>query len=108
MGIHNVGPMSVYALHGLAARGVPVEPALRFPQQLREDDLEGADLIIALKESEHRPLLAHGSLHCPDRVKRWDIDDLDRATPENTLAETDQELKSLVRWLSGNGHGPQA
>jgi protein-tyrosine phosphatase len=106
LGIDNVGPISAHAVRGLAVRGIPVTPAVRFPQQLREDDLEEADLIVALKESEHRPLLARRYPLWPDRVEYWHIDDLDRAAPEDALAEIDREIRDLVQRLSRNGHGP--
>jgi len=106
LGIHNVGPISVHALRGLAARGIPIAPVVRFPQQLREGDLEEADLIVALKESEHRPLLAQRFPLWPDRVEYWQVDDLDRAAPEVALAEMDREARNLIQRLSRNGHGP--
>jgi low molecular weight protein-tyrosine phosphatase len=105
LGIHNVGPISVHALRGLAARGIPVAPVARFPQQLREDDLEEADLIVALRESEHRPLLAQRFPLWPDRVEYWRVDDLDRVAPEDALNEMDREARNLVQRLSRNGHG---
>jgi protein-tyrosine phosphatase len=106
LGIDNVGPISVHTVDGLAARSIAVGLAVRFPQQLRETDLEEAELIVALKESEHRPLLARRHPHWPDRVEYWHIDDLDGAGPEHALARMDQEIRNLVRRLSRNGHGP--
>src|SRR5207248_2940316 len=56
-GINNVGPISADTLRGLEALGIPAEAYLRAPRQVVEDELEQADLIVALKEAEHRPLL---------------------------------------------------
>jgi protein-tyrosine phosphatase len=98
--------MSVHAIHGLAVRGISVEPATRFPQQLSEHELQRSDLIIALNEDEHRPLLPQRYPLWADRVKYWHIDDLDRSTPDDALARVDQNVKSLVRRLWRNGYGP--
>ena len=56
----NVGPISEHAIAGLQERGVPLaEP--RMPQVASEADLDESQLIIALKEAEHRPLVLGAS-----------------------------------------------
>ena len=57
LGLRNEGPISKHALQGLEARGVSVGKTIRPPMQLKEEELEGANLIVALKEEEHRKLL---------------------------------------------------
>src|SRR4030095_15645761 len=59
LGAYNRGPISPYALEGLRARGLTLGLGVRFPQQVQEDDFVRATRIIALDETEHRPLLAH-------------------------------------------------
>jgi len=54
-GINNVGPLSPFALKALEERGLVAKDSKRFPQQCAVIDLESADLIVALMESEHRP-----------------------------------------------------
>src|SRR5690348_82245 len=56
-GVLNVGPMSSDALGRLQALGIPTEGHLRLPLPVTETDLRRADLVIAVKEAEHRPLL---------------------------------------------------
>ena len=57
MGTANRGPISLYALAGLAERNIfPSEP-YRNPLQCTEADLGRADYNVALQESEHRPLM---------------------------------------------------
>ena len=48
------GPISMRAVEGLKARGIPIPSISRCPQQVSEADLAWADLIVALQESEHR------------------------------------------------------
>jgi protein-tyrosine phosphatase len=57
LGVNNVGPISAAAAARLAQLGIPLDGYLRLPRQVEEADLGGADLIIALKGDEHRPLL---------------------------------------------------
>ena len=53
----NVGAISLFALQALNDRSI--SPAERFPVVCTIDDLEAADRVIALKEAEHRLLLAN-------------------------------------------------
>jgi protein-tyrosine phosphatase len=56
-GIDNVGPLSRFALEALAERGLVAQGAHRLPQQCTAIDLTTADHIVALDQSEHRPLM---------------------------------------------------
>jgi protein-tyrosine phosphatase len=105
LGVHNVGPISTHTLEALAARGIVLPEPIGHPEQVQEQDLSGADLIVALKEAEHRPLLQQRYPQWPDRVQYWHVDDLDRAAPEEALASIEQEIQKLVQRLSQNGHG---
>lgn len=55
---HNIGPISRFTLEGLADRRIPQSETPRNPIRLEESDLIRAARILALKESEHRPMLA--------------------------------------------------
>src|SRR5690242_8514602 len=54
----NVGPISKYAVDALAARGISCTSMARNSMHCFEEDLKHADIVIALKEAEHRPMLA--------------------------------------------------
>src|ERR1043166_7931262 len=57
-GVNNVGAMAVSAIKALEALGVQAPNAVsRLPAQVTSDDLERAALIVALKHTEHLPLL---------------------------------------------------
>lgn len=103
-GIYNVGPISAHAVQRLKSTGIALDANPRFPLQALETDLADADLIVALKESEHRSLLAERYPQWPDRVEYWHIDDLDIALPGDALAEIEQKVAGLVKRLSRNGH----
>src|SRR5438552_2160423 len=86
-GIWNVGPISPYTLRALEVRQIPCPDPLRDPLHCFENDLSGADLIVALKEAEHQPLLAKHFAGWEDRVEYWHVHDLDGAMPDEALAE---------------------
>ena len=100
LGISNIGAISADAISGLAARNIFIGGNTRFPIQLEEKDLEEADLIIGLKEAEHRPLLEERFPAWPDKVEYWQIDDLNIAAVEDTLTHIDEEVKRLILRLS--------
>jgi protein-tyrosine phosphatase len=57
-GVNNVGPMALSAVRALEARGLrAVAESGRFPIQVTVDDFAAAHWVVALKESEHLPLL---------------------------------------------------
>ena len=98
--IDNVGPISSHAVRGLEARGIRLNGAVRFPKQVDEQDLEAADLVIALDEVEHRLFLQERYPLWPDKVGYWHVHDLALAFPADALAEIEREVKRLIARLS--------
>lgn len=95
----NVGPISRHAVERLHALNVPMNGNSRFPRQLCEADLATADLVIGLKESEHRRLLVDLFPAWAERVEYWHIDDLDCAGPEAALTVLEDEVRALANRL---------
>jgi len=98
--VYGHGPISVYTLRRLKALGMPVEGEPREPRQLTLEDLETADLVVAVKESEHRPMMLDQFPEWADRIEYWHIDDLDCATPEESLPLCEAHLEALVERLA--------
>lgn len=98
-GVNNVGPMSRATVERLMALGIPLEPYVRFPQRLTEADLAAADLVVALKEAEHRPLMTERFPAWVERVEYWAVHDLDVTTPVVALPEIEQRVRELVARL---------
>ena len=96
----NIGPISGYAVHGLEQRGIHLDGNIRLPVQVTEQDLGRANLIIALKEAEHRRMLAEQFPAWVERVEYWHVHDLDCAEPEDALAELEREVVALSLRLS--------
>ncbi|MCU0447888.1 MAG: low molecular weight phosphatase family protein [Microscillaceae bacterium] len=98
-GSQNVGEISRFALAGLVARGIHhTQP--RFPQKLELLDLQSSQVIIALKESEHRKLMKAQFSDWEDRTEFWHIHDLDMAMPEEALPELEKAIQNLLLHLS--------
>ena len=95
----NVGAVSAYAVGRLQAHGIAVDRNTRFPIQLQAEDLTWADLIIALDEVEHRPLLEKHFPALAHRVEYWQVHDLERASPDEALSMIEREIGSLIRRL---------
>lgn len=94
------GVISPYAIDALQAMRLTCESVNRPPTQLSQDDLSSADRIIALKEAEHRPLLAARYAGWEDRVSYWHIHDLDGALPAVALKEVEFQVRQLIDELS--------
>jgi protein-tyrosine phosphatase len=97
---NNIGPISRVAQHRLATQGIHLPADIRFPVQLLEPDLLAADLIIAMKEVEHRPMFAERFPVWTDRAEYWHIDDVDYARPEDALAALERNVRQLIDRLS--------
>jgi protein-tyrosine phosphatase len=69
---------------------------MRDPMHCCEDDLKCADLVVALKEAEHRPLLAAHFTGWEDRVEYWHVHDLDGSGPEEALGQIEKLVGELV------------
>lgn len=98
-GTGNVGPISPYTLKELERRQLqPLAPD-RSPTPCTEQDLQQADLIIALKEEEHRPLLSQRYPGWQDKVIYWNILDVDQAHPASALPEIAGKVEALMTSL---------
>lgn len=99
-GTWNVGPISPHTLRGLAGREIACAKPMREPIHCCHADLSDANLVIALKEAEHRPLLAAHFSGWDQRVEYWHVHDLDAATPDVALSEIEQRVRALTERLA--------
>ena len=102
VGMYNVGPISKDTLAHLKEIGIACEEA-RDPKQCAIAELEKADLIVALKEMEHRPLLSKRYPGWADRVEYWHVHDLDFAGAHEALPQIREHVIELVERLKKNG-----
>jgi predicted translation initiation factor SUI1 len=96
-GLNNVGPMARSAIDALQALGVRIGPeCARFPVQVTADELAAADCVIALKQTEHLPLLQERYAARAECVQFWHIDDAPEA-----LSLIEREVMGLVARMLG-------
>ncbi|MBY0229196.1 MAG: hypothetical protein K2W96_07970 [Gemmataceae bacterium] len=102
-GAGNVGPLSPMVLEALAERRlVAKEACARMPMPLALEDLQRADRVVALLESEHAPLLAERWPGWETKAEYWHVEDAPGALP---LIE--REVMGLVaRLLTGAPRPP--
>lgn len=95
----NFGPMSKHARRALEARGVAIQGGERRAQKAGDEDFAAADLVIALDESEHRPLMDSRFPKYAERVRYWNVHDIGGATPEDATAQIDLFVRKLIEEL---------
>ena len=96
LGVNNVGPISLQALARLQELAVTMPDHLRFPQQVTEQDLQEATLIIALDRTEHEPYVTKRLPAWIDRVVYWDVADLHALTASEALGLIETALDELI------------
>jgi len=97
------GDLSPWTEIALRSRGI--ERSLTGPTRvtLREEDLLRASRAIALKESEHRPMMREQFPAWEDRVEYWSVHDLDFASPEEALPQIEARVLAMVDEFSRRG-----
>jgi protein-tyrosine phosphatase len=99
LGTSNVGPIYPRVLDQLKALGYLAESEPRLPARLEMADLEAADLVIALNESEHRPLMSQQFERWTDQIQYWDVPDLHFMRAEEAFSRIEMRTTSLVQRL---------
>jgi len=100
-GMNNVGPISPVVLRGLEERGLIARASNRYPQQCAIADLEAADCIVALNESEHRPLMLDRFAGWVALTEYWKVSDVECVPPSIALAMIDRQIEVLLDRLQG-------
>ncbi|MGA2256652.1 MAG: low molecular weight phosphatase family protein [Thermoguttaceae bacterium] len=101
----NIGPISHHAVDALQLRGIPLEDQPREPKALTLIDLAEADLVVAVKEAEHRTMMAEQFPLWKDRIVYWHVDDLDCAEAHESLPHLENQIDALVERLrTVDGH----
>ena len=95
-----IGPISEYAVSALDTLGIELTAEHREPRQLTETDLSQSHLVIAVKESEHRPMMADQFPVWQDSVEYWHVHDLDCAEPDVALPALELQVRDLVDRLA--------
>ncbi|MDY6901198.1 MAG: low molecular weight phosphatase family protein [Cyanobacteriota bacterium] len=99
-GVNNVGAISKYAVEALKKRGINIITEERFPQSAIVEDFQKFDLIIAVDEHEHRPLMEERFTQWIDSIEYWLIHDIDKTSPQEALEELEKKVRELIKGLA--------
>ena len=95
----NPGPMASSAALRLARKGIITGQYIRFPARAVERDFDQSDLVIGLKETEHRRYMQDHFDSWTDRIEYWEIHDVDVDPPSKTLPILEKRVEELVEKL---------
>lgn len=96
----NKGPLSPFAAEALSRWDIVLAAENRHPQAVLIEDLAEADLVVALKEAEHRPLTQSQFPDWVERFEYWHIDDVDVAPAEIALPILAEHVQALITRLA--------
>jgi protein-tyrosine phosphatase len=88
------GDLSPHTSLGLKQRGIDRSFTGATRVALRESDLRRASHIIALDESEHRPMIHEQFPAWEGSITFWSVPDVDRQTAERALIEIERRVLS--------------
>jgi low molecular weight protein-tyrosine phosphatase len=95
-GMDNIGPLSPFVLEALEQRGLRAQGAQRLPRQCAAADFAAAGHIVALDESEHRPLLRERFPAWESRTEYWQVGDVEVVAPKIALRAIDRQIDALL------------
>jgi protein-tyrosine phosphatase len=95
----NIGPMSRFTLKALQAKAIQPEGIERAPRPCDLVDFDQAQLVIALKEAEHRPMIERRFPAVASRVSYWHVDDIEFVDPAIALALIENHVRELIATL---------
>ncbi|MHB0875474.1 MAG: arsenate-mycothiol transferase ArsC [Anaerolineae bacterium] len=106
LAIHLIeGDLSPYAAAALDERGITRDCTGPTRVALTAGDLERAGRVIALHESEHRPLIEEQFPHWANRITYWPVGDLDECEPAFALGEIARRVQALLADLDHTAAG---
>ena len=92
----NVGPMAPEAISALQNRGVTIDPAsLSAPKQVTEADLDAADVVVAVDEAAHRPMVQQQFPAWEDRIRFWTVKDRGEEDGGDPIAQLEHRVQQL-------------
>lgn len=97
----NPGPMSQDTIRALQRMGISVDEHLRMPIRVTDTDFASNEVIVAVKEAEHHPMIQREFPTWLDKVEFWHVHDLDCSSPVETFTHLDLEVAGLLERLAG-------
>ena len=105
--VDNVGPISSHVLSGLRDRGYRPRHHERYPCAVTAAAFPGFARIVAMDDSEHRPMIEGRFTEHAGRVEYWNVPDTGALDPERALAALEDGVRTLIEECAGD-HGLRA
>ena len=95
---YNPGELSIHTIEALAELGVAIKKPYREPRQF--DPRRHSEMrLIALSESEHRPMVTRLFPEVLPQVEFWKVEDVDFESPEKAVALMRQSVEDCIEDL---------
>lgn len=95
--------LSPHAAERLVAQAVARSLTRHEPELVNDLDLAESCMVVALYEKEHRPMMRDRFPRWSDRIRYWQVPDIDEVVPAEALSAIEIEVENLVRQLQ-SGH----
>lgn len=95
--------LSHFTVKRLDEREIPLHHTGSKPQRVELEDLAEASLVVAMHATEHRPMIQSRFPEWLDRVRYWNVPDIDEISADVALPVIESEVDRLVRSLH-SGH----
>jgi len=105
LAIHLVPPeflLSPQTHEHLMARNMALRHTAPDRTQLSEEDLDASEVIIALKDDEHRPMIRTMFPGWEERIIFWDVGDQPEVAPDVGLGAIEKLVGALIEDLGGS------
>jgi protein-tyrosine phosphatase len=96
----NPGAMSCYTSARLEHHGIPYNNYERLPIEVTHGDFDSADHVVAVKETEHRPIITARFPRWLSKVQFWEVHDLDFAQPDQAIPQLETHVLELIERLT--------
>ncbi|QNJ05617.1 low molecular weight protein-tyrosine phosphatase [Synechococcus sp. MEDNS5] len=97
----NIGAMAVEAQIALQQHGVAIDPTqLAMPRQVSRDDVEQADVVVAVDADAHRPMVRELFPDLEAKIRFWSVKDLDEVVAgDDPIALLQHQVDQLINAL---------
>jgi protein-tyrosine phosphatase len=96
----NEGDLSPFTRKALAEREIGCHHTRTSPRALEWRDLAGANLVIAVDEIEHRPLITEAYPAWQAKIVYWHVRDVAYRMPNQAMSEIERQVLRLISELT--------